>query len=156
MNHKLVSPALMWAIVLFGFAASWYYAPDGMAFDTNPVFCGIFALTIGNWLFFFVNAIRVHPQAAKSAHKINRLVTYGVYSLVRHPLYSADVALAWGAFFFFPYWKMLFAVLWMTFVLVIWMFLEEAALVEKFGQQYIAYRKNVPMLIPKNYRSKKR
>ncbi len=77
------------------------------------------------------------------------MVTSGVYSRVRHPIYFADIVMAWGAFIVFPTWNVLFAVLWLTAVLSFWMRLEEAALEKKFGRQYGQYNSRVPMFLPR-------
>ncbi len=77
------------------------------------------------------------------------MVTSGVYSRVRHPIYFADIVLAWGAFIVFPTWKVPFSVLWLTAVLASWMRLEEAALEKKFGRQYKKYKSRVPMFLPR-------
>jgi len=77
-----------------------------------------------------------------------RLVTEGVYSYMRHPQYTGFMLLTLGLI-----------VHWATLLLIImWPILafqyyrlakrEEAELEEEFGEEYIEYRRRVPMFIP--------
>ncbi|HCU71066.1 MAG TPA: hypothetical protein DIC35_04955, partial [Candidatus Moranbacteria bacterium] len=88
-------------------------------------------------------------KAPLSADAIDRLVTEGVYEKVRHPIYSADIVLAWSIFFFYPDVRIFASVLWLTLVMSVWMKIEEKALIEKFGREYEGYRLRVPKIFPK-------
>ena len=70
----------------------------------------------------------------------------GPYRWVRHPLYFFVIVMIWSC----PDVTMdrfLFNILW-TIWIAVGALLEERDLVEDFGDQYIDYRKKVPMLIP--------
>lgn len=146
---KLVSPVLMWLIVILEVFVAFRFFPKIEIFPRNAIISFLIIPAGIYWLYFFVGALRVHRKAAVSAAKIDRIVKEGVYSIVRHPIYSADIILAWGIFFHWPYFKILLSALWLTLILFFWMKLEEKALAEKFGEEYGNYKKNVPMFVPK-------
>jgi protein-S-isoprenylcysteine O-methyltransferase Ste14 len=84
-----------------------------------------------------------------SPQRSDRLVTEGVFSVVRHPTYLAHTLLFAGAFLF----TSVAAVGVVTFfdVIIINVFvipLEERELVDRFGGDYIDYRKRVPRYFP--------
>ena len=99
-------------------------------------------------MYFFINAINIHRKAAFSVASIDKIVKSGVYSKVRHPIYSADIILAIGVFFIFPTLNVLISIIWLAVILIIWMNLEEKALILKFGKEYKEYKKKVPMFFP--------
>jgi len=79
------------------------------------------------------------PQAA--------FVTPGPYRIVRHPLYVGWITAFWAT----PTMTvahLVFAVATTTYILVA-IRLEERNLVEEHGARYAAYRKRVPMLVPR-------
>jgi protein-S-isoprenylcysteine O-methyltransferase Ste14 len=74
------------------------------------------------------------------------LTVKGAYRWVRHPLYSISLVMIWSS----PVVtgdRLLFNALWTTWIVIATM-LEERDLVYKFGDQYRAYQKQVPMIIP--------
>jgi len=148
-NHeKLVSPLLMWLIVIIGIIIFVNIIPKTRIFTLGIFGLIIFLLTLVNWLYFFINAINIHRKAAFSVSRIDKLVKSGVYSKVRHPIYSADIMLAFGIFFLYLTLNVLISVIWLTFILIIWMNLEEKSLISKFGNEYKEYKKKVPMFFP--------
>lgn len=148
-RHRLVSPVLMWVIVAVGIFVLMRLLPSREIFAEVNLFIFIALLAAMYWLYFFAGAIQVHRKAPASVAGIEKLVTEGVYGMVRHPIYAADIIFAWGLFLLFPQVRVLFSVLWLTMVLFGWMILEEKALEEKFGEQYREYKKRVPMVLPK-------
>ena len=149
LNKKLVSPVLMWLIVIIGIYISFQFLSEAEIFPRNALTSSLMIPAGIYWLYFFVGALRVHRKAAFSAEKIDKIVTEGVYKIVRHPIYSGDIVLAWGIFFYWPYLKVLLSAIWLTLVLFFWMKLEEKALEEKLGSEYRIYKNKVPMVIPK-------
>jgi protein-S-isoprenylcysteine O-methyltransferase Ste14 len=153
-KYKLATPVLMWAIVIIGGMILWQIAPVGRVFSVG-MFGGVFLLLgVITWLYVMFSATRVHRQAPASVDSINQLITTGIYSSVRHPIYSADIALALSAFLFFPSYKVLTVMVWLALVLLLWARFEERMLKEKFPQAYNEYKKQVPMLIPRLSRKK--
>lgn len=149
MDSRIVSPLLMWAIALAGAALLLAFAPSQQLFQKNPYTGFLFAILFTNWLGFFSLALWENRQAADSASGIRKLVKTGVYSLVRHPIYFADMFLAFGIFLFSPNLNVLLAALFVSLLLYRWAMLEEAALGKKFGREYAQYCKKVPRLLPR-------
>jgi protein-S-isoprenylcysteine O-methyltransferase Ste14 len=150
--ERLVSPALMWLIVIIGIIIFISYTPKTRILSLGYFGAVIFFITLLYWIYYFALAIIVHRRAALSVAGIKKIVDYGVYSRVRHPIYSADIILALGVFFFFPSINILISIIWLAVVLIIWMFLEEKLLILKFGQDYKDYKKKVPMFFPYKYK----
>jgi protein-S-isoprenylcysteine O-methyltransferase Ste14 len=145
---RLISPLLMWAIVAGGVALAAVRLPNSAVFPRNPYTAELLVPAVLNWLYFFLGAARVNRRALRSAAAVKSLVTTGVYAKVRHPIYSADIFLAWGVFFFLPTLKILVSVVWLTTTLIAWMRLEEYALLRKFPEDYTLYKAKTPMMIP--------
>ncbi|HBP01221.1 MAG: hypothetical protein UY41_C0012G0020 [Candidatus Moranbacteria bacterium GW2011_GWE1_49_15] len=154
-RHRFINPVLMWFLVAIGVFLAFLYVPAMDVFERTFLGSLVFVLTICYWAYFFIGSIIVNRKAALSVDSIDRLVTEGVYGMVRHPIYSADIFLSWGFLLVFPDLKVLVSVIWLTLVLAYWMVLEENALEEKFGREYREYEKNVPMVIPEFKKIKK-
>ncbi|HKZ46024.1 MAG TPA: isoprenylcysteine carboxylmethyltransferase family protein [Thermodesulfobacteriota bacterium] len=148
-KHRLVSPILMWAIVAAGITFSFQIFPSEVLFMPNKFTSYLIIFAILYWLYFFVGAMIVHRKAPRSVHSIDKIVKEGVYQRVRHPIYSADIVLVWGIFSHWPSYRALSSVIWLTIVLFFWMRLEEKALTEKFGSDYLEYKKQAPMVVPR-------
>lgn len=76
--------------------------------------------------------------------------TPGLYRLVRHPLYVGWLTIFWAA----PTMTiahLVFALATTAYILIA-IQLEERDLVDAFGERYISYRRNTPMLIPRLWR----
>ncbi len=84
------------------------------------------------------------------ARQQNRLVTTGLYSLVRHPQYTGLFIGLFGEGV--VHWPTLFSVaLFPVIVLAYWLLArrEEKQVLEQFGEEYRAYQRRVPMFIPR-------
>lgn len=139
----------MWSVIIAGAVFIFIFIGDKKLFPSGIFNKLILAASFIFWLYFFISALRVHKQAVKSAEKIDKIISAGVYSIVRHPIYTADMVLAWGIFIAFPSLRILMAVIYSTIVWFIWIKIEERALIGKFGQQYLEYARKVPMIVPK-------
>lgn len=98
---------------------------------------------------------QVHKQAHRKTEKIEKLVTTGIYSKIRHPGYLGlilvfiGVPFAWGPIsLFIP-----------AFLSSCWLFVtakrEEEALKDKFGKEYEEYMSKVGGFIPRSKWKKK-
>jgi methanethiol S-methyltransferase len=76
----------------------------------------------------------------------NKLVTKGLYSYIRHPLYTAGLVLIWAI----PVMTVNLLVIntTMTVYIIIGAIFEEAKLRREFGQVYSDYASVTPMFIP--------
>lgn len=75
-----------------------------------------------------------------------RLVTWGLYHFVRHPLYSAGLLFMWLS----PLmtWNLLALYLGLTTYVIVGAYFEERKLEREFGEAYRVYKRKTPMLIP--------
>jgi|WetSurMetagenome_2_1015567.scaffolds.fasta_scaffold187724_2 methanethiol S-methyltransferase len=78
--------------------------------------------------------------------KPHKLVTKGFYAYVRHPLYSAGLAIIWLLPFMTA--RVLVINLALTVYVVVGAYIEERKLRHRFGQEYIDYSAETPMFIP--------
>jgi methanethiol S-methyltransferase len=72
----------------------------------------------------------------------------GLHRYVRHPLYLGTIMFVWGLWLWMPLLSHLIAVSVLTAYTLVGIRFEEQKLVSTFGDQYIQYRKRVPMIIP--------
>ena len=107
------------------------------------------AIFLGGWI-FHAYCHRVHKQAHEQSQQIEVLVTTGVFSKMRHPMYVSlilmylGLAIAWGVVW------MLIPSLLFSALTVLTTIKEEEFLLKKFGYQYEEYMEAVPWrLIPK-------
>lgn len=145
--------ALVGAMAIFSYQWS---LPPVMQASTKPWMLCLGAITIFAGLFvagaafysFDKSEFLGFKQLEGRPDKGGKLLTSGLYSIVRHPLYFALILIISGYLLYsFHLSNVIFAVC--TFVyLLIGTKLEEAKLVETFGRDYVAYRHKVKMLIP--------
>ncbi len=101
----------------------------------------------GTWL--GVEGVREVTLRVAETHRAERVVTTGVYSIVRHPQYLGGLLAHVGASFLLSAWFSLVS----TPLIVLLNYLvsrkEEEELVREFGEKYEEYRGRVPMFIPR-------
>jgi protein-S-isoprenylcysteine O-methyltransferase Ste14 len=88
-------------------------------------------------------------QVYKARHE-NKLVTDGLYALARHPQYTGLFIALFGEGVI--HWPTLFSIGLLPIIIFIYYRLalrEEKDVIAKFGEEYIQYRKKVPMFIPR-------
>ncbi len=107
------------------------------------------AILLGAWI-FHAYCHRVHKQAHEQSGQIEGLVTTGVFSKMRHPMYLSlilmylGLAISWGVVW------MLVASLVFSASTVLMAIREEEFLSRRFGHQYEEYMQTVPWrFIPK-------
>jgi protein-S-isoprenylcysteine O-methyltransferase Ste14 len=102
---------------------------------------------LGAWL--GIAGVKETTLKVAETHRAERVVTSGVYSIVRHPQYLGGLLAHVGISFLFSAWFSLLA----TPLMILLVFLisrkEETELTKEFGADYLSYRKKVPMFIPK-------
>lgn len=84
------------------------------------------------------------------AHRENRLATTGLYGLVRHPQYTGLFIGLFGEGV--VHWPTLFSVGLFPVIVLAYTLLarsEEKRMIEQFGDEYCAYRRQVPMFFPR-------
>jgi len=151
-RYLLAKPTLRmvieWPIIIvigiFGEILSWARIPLS---PYSNFFGG--AILLGG-LILHAYCHRIHKQAHEQSQQIEGLVTTGVFSKMRHPMYSSlilmylGLAIAWGVV-----WMLLPALLF-SVLTVLTTIKEEEFLLRRFGHQYEEYMQAVPWrLIPK-------
>jgi len=82
-------------------------------------------------------------------HRTERVVTTGVYSIVRHPQYLGGLLAHLGISFLLSASYSLLSTPLMITLLYLISRREEEELTKEFGKKYEDYKKRVPMLIPR-------
>jgi protein-S-isoprenylcysteine O-methyltransferase Ste14 len=101
------------------------------------------AILLGGWI-LHAYCHRVHKQAHEQSQQIEGLVTTGVFSKIRHPMYLSlilmylGLAIAWGVVW------MLLPSLFFSALTVLIAIKEEEFLLRRFGYQYEEYMQEVP------------
>ena len=91
--------------------------------------------------------IRGGVAKGKSFVNTTRLVNTGIYAVVRHPQYTGGIYACFvTTLLWYPHW--LFAVLGIIGAILIYLSTkeEDKRLIEKFGNDYVAYMERVPMM----------
>ena len=145
------------ATIILGTAASVYdfAVLQGWSFTWNP-------LTVAGAL-FIVSALALRTVSRAALNKAGfrqlsstrlqivedqRLITGGVYGLVRHPLYLGDMLRNYGIAMVFSSLYGLLFMLAANLFLVTRIRMEEEMLLEAFGDEYSDYMKRTKRLIP--------
>ncbi|UCH04841.1 MAG: hypothetical protein JSW05_01400 [Candidatus Thorarchaeota archaeon] len=93
-------------------------------------------------------AISVSTVADMRTDRKPELVTDGVYSRIRHPLYLATILLLLGMAAVYPFTNVLVFALSLGGYVLVGAWLEERKLVRQYGQEYQEYRKKAGFMLP--------
>lgn len=93
-------------------------------------------------------AISVSTVADMRTDRRPELVTDGIYSRIRHPLYLATILLLLGMAAVYPSTNVLVFVLSLGCYVLVGAWLEERKLVRQYGQEYQEYRKKTGFILP--------
>lgn len=97
---------------------------------------------------FFSFKRRGGVKKGKSYLHTTRMVTHGVYAIVRHPQYLGGMLFSISIALWNPEWL---NIIFTSIILLLtyqWTYSEDKKLVEKFGKVYDIYKKKVPRLNP--------
>jgi protein-S-isoprenylcysteine O-methyltransferase Ste14 len=145
--------ALFIPVLIFNPAREWIYSPNIIS-----ACAGIMLAGWGTWI-IKVSFRHYSLREFSGLYYLDRdrekenLITSGILSRVRHPLYSATLLIISGIFLVMPSVFSLISFTCITVYTFIGIRLEENKLVEQFGQLYLEYKKQVPMLIPRLFLS---
>lgn len=101
----------------------------------------------GAWL--GVQSVREITLKVAETHRTEKIVTTGVYSIVRHPQYLGGLLAHIGISFLLFAWYSLLSTPLMFILIFLISKKEEKELIREFGKEYEEYQKKVPMFIPK-------
>ncbi|MHA2600732.1 MAG: methyltransferase family protein [Candidatus Thorarchaeota archaeon SMTZ1-83] len=93
-------------------------------------------------------AISVSTVADMRTDRKPQLVTDGIYSRIRHPLYLATILLLLGMAAVYPFANVLVFALSLIGYVLVGAWLEERKLVLQYGQEYLEYRKKAGFMVP--------
>ena len=117
---------------------------------TIPLFHLVFFapfFAVGAW--FGIKGVAKTTLKVAETHRAMKIVTTGVYSIVRHPQYLGGLLAHLGfSFLLSGLYSLLSTPLIVTLVYFISM-KEESELIKEFGGEYLTYRKKTPMLLPR-------
>lgn len=80
--------------------------------------------------------------------RTSRIVNFGLYRHVRHPLYASLLFLTWGFYLKLPAWPELLLAISASLFLVLASLIDESECLEHFGDAYRAYMKTTRRFIP--------
>ncbi|MFX1394104.1 MAG: methyltransferase family protein [Promethearchaeota archaeon] len=132
-------------IILFCFLHFTFYPLFLLPFESLlMIIIGIIFIIIGIPIYF-----KSRKTIIKAYHS-SELVTSGIYGHMRHPLYGAFILfITPGIVFIFNSWILFFIPLSYYIIFRIFIRKEERYCIEKFGEQYIKYKKQVYAIFPK-------
>jgi protein-S-isoprenylcysteine O-methyltransferase Ste14 len=126
----------------------WNVQPIEVIFSIAGIITGAFVMIFFAKKFFFeLSGADVFIETKRSEN----LIKESLYNYVRHPLYTATLLLIWNIFFLHPSLSNLISASCITVYTIIGIHFEEKKLISNFGESYIQYRSETPMLIPNLY-----
>lgn len=109
---------------------------------------GLPLLLIACWLGFLgVKAVGLKQAVFHSRPK--KIITKGVYGIVRHPQHLASFLAHLGAVFLFSAWYALLYTPVVIFTVYLLSIIEEKEILKEFEKDYRDYQKTTPMLMPR-------
>ena len=93
--------------------------------------------------------ISVSTVADMRTDRVPELVTGGIYSRTRHPLYLAIILLLLGLAAVYPVDRVIVFSLALSAYVMIGAYFEERKLVIQYGQEYLDYRKKAGFMLPR-------
>ncbi len=150
---------------MYGFPLTIYLLARFFGLDRTNLNANIWSSLVGvgetgmlismvlGYAFLFVG-IGLFIQGWRELHRArqqNQLVTDGLYGLVRHPQYTGLFIAIFGEGV--VHWPTVFSVGLFPVIVLVYFLLarsEEKKMVEQFGDEYLAYRRQVPMFIPRS------
>ncbi|MBU5670025.1 isoprenylcysteine carboxylmethyltransferase family protein [Peptoniphilus sp. MSJ-1] len=115
------------------------------AFNNLFKFIGILLIIFG--IFLWIYAVIFQKINIRIGE--DKLLTNGVYSIVRNPVYSAFTFILTGIIFFrCNLFLLIFPIVFYIYLSLLMINTEEKWLEDKFGYEYINYKNNVNRIIP--------
>ena len=119
----------------------------GFSIPLVNLIISIFFVMLGAW--FGIKGVKQTTLKVAETHRTEKIVTTGVYSIVRHPQYFGGLLAHVGVSFLLSAWYSLLV----SPLIVVLVYLvskkEEEELIREFGKEYKDYTKKVPMFIPR-------
>lgn len=108
---------------------------------------------IGSAIWFGIMGAREVTLKVAETHKVEKIITTGVYSYIRHPQYFGGVLAHIGFSLLLSSYLSLIITPLIIFLNILLSWKEEKELLKEFGEEYRGYKQEVPMFILKIKRS---
>jgi protein-S-isoprenylcysteine O-methyltransferase Ste14 len=142
--------ALIGLILIFYFSLKisgqrWYAPTTAVRFA---------ALALASWglilirLSFKQYNLKEFMGLSREAEKPGRLKTGGLLKQIRHPLYAGLILIIIGFWLYVPTTVNLITAMMAIVYIQVGIRFEERSLVDRYGKDYLKYKKRVPMLVP--------
>ncbi len=151
------SLSLLWIVIISSislsiFVANIHFEEFSLMITTQNwiIYLGLIVLFIGILTrFLIIKSLGKYFTVDVTIREGHQIKTDGVYSILRHPSYSASLLTFLGLGLFLNNWIALFIAFIPPFIAFLYRIkIEEKALIEQFGQDYIDYKKQTKKLIP--------
>jgi protein-S-isoprenylcysteine O-methyltransferase Ste14 len=119
----------------------------GFSIPLLNVIISILFITLGAW--FGIKGVKQTTLKVAEIHRTEKIVTTGVYFIVRHPQYFGGLLAHVGVSFLLSAWYSLLVTPLMVLLVYLISRKEEEELIREFGKEYKDYTKEVPMFIPR-------
>jgi protein-S-isoprenylcysteine O-methyltransferase Ste14 len=116
---------------------------------SSVFFAGMMALELQYWKHLSVSTLIGLPELSALERRKGKLLREGIYGVVRHPRYLSALVSLVGIALLSNYIGLYIFVLLLFPIGHLTMALEERELVERFGDAYRQYQREVPRLIPR-------
>ena len=134
---------MLWVITGFPFFADYPLSPVAFVI-------GVALAMLGNWMFYRSHAdLGLYWSPTLQLRQSHELQTGGIYSRIRHPMYTAMFAQGIGQTLFLPNW--LVGPAWLVSFGLLYAFRvgqEERMMLERFGSEYEDYMQRTGRLLP--------
>ncbi len=154
-SYSVIIRIVLWLMMLLGGAVAAYVNDRDSALFYDPAFHLVTAI-LG--IFVIAMAFRAAGNGGRELSsgrvgdlprlETNRLVTSGIYGCMRHPMLFGLtlLPLGWALLLGLPTFIVLIAPLEMLFIIIMVVIFEEMEVRHKFGDDYRAYARRVPMV----------
>jgi protein-S-isoprenylcysteine O-methyltransferase Ste14 len=154
-RHYRILYILVASISLALMAVLFWETPRFLLWKPIPIvqITGIFLIIGGSFIMGII--IKKYFSTVKNMHDlmydnaIPILFQEGLHSIIRHPLYLGTFLLIWGLFLLVPFGSLFVTNAIITLYTLIGIGYEEKKLMRVFGEKYVRYKEEVPMLLPK-------
>ncbi|TFG07382.1 isoprenylcysteine carboxylmethyltransferase family protein [Candidatus Thorarchaeota archaeon] len=146
---KMTSAAALAVAFLSMWFWDWLYFLNFTLVNWFSIFFGAMLIVFG----LVVSAaasqiISVSTVADMRADRQPELITHGIYSRIRHPLYLATVAIFSGLALLYPFPRVIVFSIAMSAYTIIGAVLEERKLIIQYGESYEEYKNQAGFLLP--------
>ena len=151
-RYLLMKPSVRgvieWCILVASGVYTYCFSALTLPFRTHLIISGAILFILGQVLHALSH--KEHRQAHLRAEEVNKIVTTGIYSKIRHPGYLGLILGYLGASLCFQSLIPILIAVTLSVLLVLTALKEEERLLKRFGREYEEYMRKVPWrFVPK-------